>query len=389
MKKILGSVLFLILLAAGWYIHEGGLKNPLNSSQSADKDTVAVNGGVNGVDTGNPSSADVKTPAPSNPDGFVPNKDTLKSILSNGVVRVSVENPSRPFYSEDNGKPQGFNVDFANLLFAQKEFTSGDHPTIAVDTHHGVDTYPAVPDQLTKTDKQGNAVVDVAMDGLTFPDNTPSGVVYSIPYVEDFGYSLIVAKGSPVRSASDLAGKTVGVLQGDPDVKAYVQKAFPNSKIVELSDASIEGQRSWMSHFLDEHQVDAIVYDYPFGVSEIKGTDLTFAVTKLDGSNLAYKIGVRKEDSALLIYLNSAIAKVKQSPAYLDLLRKYFISDQVLTTAATGGEKTYVVRSGDTLNAIAASQLGSGARFVEVQKRNNLPNPNLILIGQHLIIPVR
>lgn len=397
MKKILGSILFLILLAAAWYIHEGGLKN-LNYGQSADKDTATVNGidtgnnsGGNAGNTngGNTNTAAATPPAANNPDGFVPNKDTLKSILSNGVVRVSVENPSRPFYSEDNGKPQGFNVDFAKLLFAQKEFTSGDHPTITVDTHHGVDTYPAVPEQLTKTDQQGNAVVDVAMDGLTFPDNTPGGVVYSIPYVEDFGYSLIVAKGSPVRSASDLAGKTVGVLQGDPDVKAFVQKAFPDSKIVELSDASIEGQRSWMSHFLDEHQVDAIVYDYPFGVSEIKGTDLTFAVTKLDGSNLSYKIGVRKEDNALLIYLNSAIAKVKQSPAYLDLLRKYFISDQVLTTAASGGEKTYVVRSGDTLNAIALSQLGSGARYAEVQKRNNLPNPNLILIGQHLIIPVR
>ncbi|RDJ97548.1 transporter substrate-binding and LysM peptidoglycan-binding domain-containing protein [Paraburkholderia lacunae] len=385
MKKILGSVLFLVLLAAGWYIHEGGLKNTFNARQSADKDTVSVNG----VDTGSNKADEAKTPAPSNPDGFVPNKDALKSILSNGVVRVSVENPSRPFYSEVNGKPQGFNVDFANLLFAQKEFTSGDHPSVKVDTHHGVDTYPAVPDQLTKTDKQGNAVVDVAMDGLTFPDNTPSGVVYSIPYVEDFGYSLIVAKGSPVRSAADLSGKTVGILQGDPDVKAFAQRAFPASKIVELSDASIEGQRSWMAHFLDGHQVDAIVYDYPFGVSEIKDTDLTFAVTKLDGSSLSYKIGVRKEDSALLIYLNSAIAKVKQSPEYLDLLRKYFISNQVVTTAATSGEKTYVVRSGDTLNAIAASQLGSGTRYVEVQKRNNLPNPNLILIGQHLIIPVR
>ncbi|MFP3566094.1 LysM peptidoglycan-binding domain-containing protein [Paraburkholderia sp. SIMBA_030] len=49
----------------------------------------------------------------------------------------------------------------------------------------------------------------------------------------------------------------------------------------------------------------------------------------------------------------------------------------------------YVVRSGDTLNAIAASHLGSGTRDVEVQKRNNLPNPNLVLIGPHLIIPVR
>ena len=56
-------------------------------------------------------------------------------------------------------------------------------------------------------------------------------------------------------------------------------------------------------------------------------TDLKFAVTKLDGSNIAYKIGVRADDRDLLIYLNAAIAKLKQSPQYLDLLRKYFVSE--------------------------------------------------------------
>jgi nucleoid-associated protein YgaU len=97
---------------------------------------------------------------------------------------------------------------------------------------------------------------------------------------------------------------------------------------------------------------------------------------------------VRKDDATLLVYLNSAIAKVKQSPEYLNLLRKYFISNQVVTTAATSGEKAYLVKAGDTLNLIASSQLGSAAKYVQIQKRNNLPNPNLILVGQHLIIPV-
>nr|WP_184054187.1 LysM domain-containing protein [Paraburkholderia sp. MM5384-R2] len=38
---------------------------------------------------------------------------------------------------------------------------------------------------------------------------------------------------------------------------------------------------------------------------------------------------------------------------------------------------------------MALSQLGSGARYREIQQRNNLPNPNLILAGQQLIIPGR
>ncbi|MBN3835283.1 LysM domain-containing protein [Burkholderia sp. Ac-20344] len=76
-----------------------------------------------------------------------------------------------------------------------------------------------------------------------------------------------------------------------------------------------------------------------------------------------------------------AIAKLKQSPQYLDLLHKYFVSDQAVTIAAASGEHTDVVKAGDTLNMIAASKLGSGQRHREIQRRNNLANPNLILAG--------
>ena len=48
---------------------------------------------------------------------------TLASILSNRVVRVSAQYPSRPFYYHDNRDiAKGFNVDFMKTLFAQSEF---------------------------------------------------------------------------------------------------------------------------------------------------------------------------------------------------------------------------------------------------------------------------
>ncbi|MGN7980916.1 LysM peptidoglycan-binding domain-containing protein [Burkholderia sp. 22313] len=48
-----------------------------------------------------------------------------------------------------------------------------------------------------------------------------------------------------------------------------------------------------------------------------------------------------------------------------------------------------MVKAGDTLNLIVASKLGSGQRYREIRRCNNLANPNLILAGQHLGIPVR
>jgi ABC-type amino acid transport substrate-binding protein len=322
----------------------------------------------------------VQPPAPTS--AYVAQQDTLKSILTNRVVRVSVENPSDPFYSSEGGLPHGFNVDFDKLLFGQSEFGAA---TIRVDTKHEVTTYAAVPQQLLINDGDGHPVVDIAMDGLTFQDNTPPGVVYTDPYVTDFGYALIVKSGSPIRSAADLSGKTIGILQGDPDVKAFVTRMYPNSTIKTVSDSDPH----FIDKSVDDQVVDAFVYDYPFAVDSIKDTDLKFAVSKLDGSDISYKIGVRSSSQSLLFALNSAIAKVKQSPAYLDLLRKYFISNQVVTVAAVSGEHTYVVRAGDTLNLIASSQMGSGSKYGLIQKRNNLPNPNLILIGQKLVIPAR
>lgn len=313
--------------------------------------------------------------------------NSYQSIVDKGVVRVSVQSPSKPFYVVESGVSKGFNVEFLKMLFAQSEFTQ-KHQKIVLDTDHAVDTYPAVPEQLLKNDARGNPKVDIAIDGLTFADDDQPGVVYSIPYVSDFGYALITPPKSAIRTVNDLGGKKVGVLKGDPDVKAYAQHQFPTARIVELSDASVNGERTWINNAIMSGQVDAVIYDYPFGVAEIAGTDLVFAVAKLPESDIKYKIGVRKADTQLLGSLNSAISKVKESPAYLNLLRKYFVSNNLArVTAAGSGEAVYVVKAGDTLSIIATRLLGNKARYTEIEVRNNLANPDLIQVGQKLVIP--
>lgn len=49
--------------------------------------------------------------------------------------------------------------------------------------------------------------------------------------------------------------------------------------------------------------------------------------------------------------------------------------------------KTYTVRSGDTLWAIAKKHLFDGSRYSEIAKLNNISNPNLIYPGQVLKLP--
>lgn len=384
--KILGAAAFIVVIGVVWLFQQGGLSKLTGGQQSA---SIQTQGTPTGFDASSAAAALARAPAANTvalPAGYKPDSDTLKAIIKNGLVRVSVQNPSAPFYDDENGAPaHGFNVDFAKLLFADPSFNT-DGKQVQVDMHHEVDTYAGVPKQLLSNDADGNHGVDIAMDGLTFQDNRPvQGVVYTVPYVDDFGYSLIVRSGSPIRTAADLAGKRVGILKGDPDVRAFVTSQYPNTTVVEEDDS----YPAFIQKSVDSGAVDAFIYDYPFAVDSIKGSDLRFAITKLDGSNIAYKIGVRAQDQELLIYLNAAIAKVKQSPAYLDLLRKYFISNQTQTRAAGAGEHAYTVRQRDTLNLIATNQLGDGQRYREIQSRNNIPNPNLILVGQKLVIPAR
>jgi ABC-type amino acid transport substrate-binding protein len=372
--------LILIVLVVG-----GGIYGGMKFMDSRGPQTVAVTP-TTGSDPAAPTIT-VAQPGKPAPAAAASAGRTYQDIVDKGAVRVSVQSPAKPFYYVENGKPQGFNYDFLKVLFAQGEFTQ-KHPQIAIDTDHPVDTYPDVPAALLKTDNRGNPQVDIAIDGLTFSDEDLPGVVYSIPYVDDFGYALIAPKSLTLRSIDDINGMTIGILKGDPDVKGYATRQFPKAKFVELSDESINGERSWINNFIKKGQVDAIIYDYPFGVAEIRGTDLQFAVSKLPGSDIKYKIGVRKGDSQLLENINVAIRKAKALPEYSDLLRKYFTSanlGKVKTAEKT--ETVYVVKAGDTLSKIAAAQLGSNMRFGEIETRNNLPNPNLIQPGQKLVIP--
>jgi ABC-type amino acid transport substrate-binding protein len=315
----------------------------------------------------------------------------LKNILEKGVVRAGVQSPADPFFLVDRGQAKGFNVDFMKVLFAQPEFQSS-MGAIEINTETTVDTYDEVPQTLLKRDHRGAPVVDVAIDGLTFTDTDLPGVVYTVPYIDDFGYSLIAAPGGAVRTHQDMNGATIGILKGDPDVRAYVQNQFPGAKLVELSDASTPGSntRDWISRAISGGQVDAIVYDYPFAVAEIRGTKLQFVSTKLPSSRLQYKIGVRQEDRDLLEKLNIAIRKAKATESYGDLIRRYFSSGNIAKArGAESGEKSYVVKAGDTLSLIAGAQLGDAMRYGEIEARNNLPNPNLIQVGQALVIPHR
>ncbi len=371
MSKVISGIFILILVLVGGYFVDDGYKAKVDHLLRKE---APVAQSTNGSEWSDPK------PDTSGKTVKAQSGGTLANIISTGVVRVSVQSPSKPFYFRDNrGTARGFNVDFMKTLFAQTEF--GGHE-IKLDTEHEVDAYEKVPKQLL----QGTAV-DIAIDGLTFNDDDLKGVAYTIPYVKDFGYALIAQNNSSITSVGAADGKTMGVLKGDPDAMAFAKRTFPKSRLVELSDKA-DANGKWIVGYIDSHQVDAVIYDYPFAVAELEGTDMQFVSPKLAGSNIEYKIAVRSGDRDLLEALNAAIRKATASDAYTEMLKTYFMSNKIAAVrSANTNETVYAVVRGDTLSTIAQTHLGDKMRYPEIQSRNNLANPNFISVGQKLVIP--
>lgn len=313
--------------------------------------------------------------------------DDLDRIQERRTIRVGVQGNAKPFFFTEGNRYSGFNIEFLNLLVKQEELRGGQSLLVSVDRK--TDTYPDVPKTLTEKNRTGGYDVDVAIDGLTFLDGEEPGVVYTNPYIENFGYCLITKPQTQLHNIESLGGKKIGVLKGDKDVLEFVKQRLPGVQIVQLSDALINGERVWIKNFLEKNTVDAIVYDYPFATAEIDGQNLSIPIAKIPGSDIKYKIGLRDGNPKLRAALNLAISKVVSTPQYSELLRKYFSSASAAKVQIRDGARTYRVMSGDRLYSIAEKTLGRGDRFREIEQLNNLPNPNFIEIGQKLILPER
>lgn len=357
MNKLIMSIVAILAIAIGGYFVDDGYKAKIDGLFGSKQAATASS-----VPTARSESV----------------KQSARSLKDLSVVNVSVQSPAAPFYNAETGRAKGFNVDFLNLVFKQ----AGIRPEVKfVEAAN----YEDVPKQLL--DKRGGEfVADIAIDGLTFTDSDLRGVSYTLPYVKDFGYALIAPQGT-IKSIDAAQGKVIGIIKGDPDVRATVERVFRGAKIVELDD-SVGADGKWMTRYFNDGSVDAIVFDYPFAVAEIEGTNLQFVAPKLPGSEIEYKIGVRAEDGVIIDELNTAIRNVVESDDYRMLLRKHLMSTKVVAAAAaTGSERVHVVVRGDTLGTIAAATLGDSKKFVVIQQRNNLANPNFISVGQKLVIP--
>lgn len=258
---------------------------------------------------------------------------------------------------------------------------------------------------LNRKEPDGKFSVDMIMSGIVQDDKYSDTINWSKSYAT-FYYALITKKSSDIEDISDLKNKTIGIIQNDSAVEAYVTKELPDAKIVKYDDS----EWGWTDCAINKHEcavdankdlpkVDACIYDYPFAKEEMgkvtpaKGQSLEILDANLPNSIREYRIGVAKGNDELLEKINAAIKFIKEDPIsklrYQSLVLKYMTPPKgaLKVPEFEEGSEMYIVQKGDTLSEIADRLLGDPKKWQELADKNNIANEYLIQPGQKIYIP--
>ncbi len=290
-------------------------------------------------------------------------ENVLGKIRTGNAIRVGMEDEAPPMNYLSGGQRQGFDVEFANLIASKIGIGRVD----VIE-----DKYDKLPELL----RNGN--IDMIMGGYV-PDPAIDKVDWSDGYLE-FGLCLIVKQGSAVRELKHLSGKTVGIYD-DPAAAGWVKENVPGATVKTYN------KTGWFSA-AEQGEVDAIIYDYPFAVREIRSFS-KLRIVKLNLNSSRYAIGLPARNDDLLTAVNKAIGEILKSPEYEQMVKKYLTTESVQLTELPKGSKTYVVKAGDTLSKIAQKQLGKNDDWTKIWdlNKNRLANPHLLVVGMQLLMP--
>lgn len=203
-----------------------------------------------------------------------------------------------PFEYLEKDQIVGFDVDLMNLIakYAGFEFEWKDMAFDAL-----------MPSLQTKK-------IDLIIAGLTKTPDREKSISFSDSYFAS-KQIVIVPKDVEVSSFDDLVGKKVGVMLGFTGDTLMTEKEGVN---VERYPAAYAGLMA-----LNEKKIDAVVLDQEVANKYIVNyPDLKIADIPSDEELCC--VGARKEDSELLAKVNEALAKIKESGEYDQLIKKYF-----------------------------------------------------------------
>ena len=235
-------------------------------------------------------------------------------LIQPGTIRVASVGDSKPYtFTDAQGNFTGFDVelftDVAHRAGVDKVvFTGQDFSSIL----------PAV----------ANGQFDVGVAAIGITPARKQTVDFSNGYLAGY-LTVITTKNSGIKSAKDLAGKRLGVVQGSLQ-EAYAVKNFPNASLVRFPDnntaISAVNSGSVDAHFLDYEA--AKTYEQQFGL---------VSAADIPSFDAPAGFALAKDKTALKDALNKGLAAAMEDGTWKKLYQKWFpgspMPEQYLPTA--------------------------------------------------------
>lgn len=235
-------------------------------------------------------------------------KSTLDKVKERGTLIVGVKTESPPFgFLDDKGEHQGFEIDLVREL--AKEL--------------GVDIEFKSVNVKTRTIMVANGSIDMACATTTHKKSREETVDFTITYFMD-GQKLLVKKGSGIKSADDLAGKTVAAIQGATS-EANLKKAQPDCIVKSFP----EYPQAMMA--LSADKVDALTTDSGILAGQRAKSKDPDEYEIVGGfiSAEPYGIIIREGDSDWRDWLNIALMEIWESGKYEEIYDKWLGPDTI------------------------------------------------------------
>ena len=236
---------------------------------------------------------------------------TLAQIKSAGELKIGCEAAYVPFTYRQEGKIVGYDVDLAELLCKP----------LGVKANF-IDTAWAgvIPSLYAKK-------FDVIMSSMSYTKERLERVAFTIPYAEA-SQALLVRAGDAdkVRSAADLNGRVVAVKLGSP---GQILQEKINVSLKAAGGAGFKDVRTFDDHpsayvALAQNRVDGVLNTLATLAMVLKDAPGKYAITKSLGADNWAGIAARKEDSEIVQYLNTELARLKADGSIYRLQEKWF-----------------------------------------------------------------
>jgi ABC-type amino acid transport substrate-binding protein len=232
--------------------------------------------------------------------------------ITEGELRVGSDIPYPPFEFGRTPDYEGFDVDVVNEVAKRLDLEA---------------RFVKTPfDPIFRNLAQGR--FDMVASAATITPERERTVDFSQPYFPA-DQSLMVKRGSDIRTVDDLAGKTIGAQLGTTGADYAKDETKAESvRTYDLIDDAFKA--------LQAGQIEAVINDFPVSkYAERSKQDLVVVDTIETDEN--YGLAFAKKSTDLRSRVNDALTEMKQDGTYARIYKKWFEVDPPARILETGG----------------------------------------------------